>query len=132
MTTEILINNLTISNETRAKIPVIPFVEIKNAILGKKYELSLVFPNKKTATDLHIDWKGKPGPVNILSFPLDKNLGEIFISLDAAKTECTKFDRDYVNYIAFLFIHGCTHLKGYTHGNPMEIYEKKIRAKFGI
>lgn len=132
MTTEILINNLTISNETRAKIPVIPFVEIKNTILGGKYELSLVFPNKKTATELHIDWKGKPGPVNILSFPLDKNEGEIFISLDQAKTECIKFERDYKNYVAFLFIHGCAHLKGYVHGNTMESYERKIRKKFDI
>jgi len=132
MTTETLSDNLTISNETRTKIPALPFVEIKNAILGKKYELSLVFPNKKTATDLHIEWKGKEGPVNILSFPLDKNEGEIFISLDQAKTECKNFYRSYENYLAFLFIHGCAHLKGYTHGNPMEAYEKKIRAKFKI
>jgi rRNA maturation RNase YbeY len=132
MTTETLSDNLVISSETRTKIPVVSWVEIKNAILGKKYELSLVFPNKKNATELHLDWKDKSGPANILSFPLDKNLGEIFISLDAAKTECKKFDRDYQNYVAFLFIHGCAHLKGHTHGNTMEAYEKKIRAKFGV
>ena len=132
MTYETLSDNLVISNETRTKVPVVSYVEIKNAILGKKYELSLVFPNKKTATELHLDWKDKSGPASILSFPLDKNLGEIFISLDAAKTECKKFDRDYQNYVAFLFIHGCAHLKGYTHGNTMESYEKKIRAKFNI
>ncbi len=132
MTHETLSDNLAISNETRIKVPVVSFVEIKNAILGKKYELSLVFPNKKTATELHLDWKDKSGPANILSFPLDKNLGEIFISLDQAKTECKKFDRDYQNYVAFLFIHGCAHLKGHTHGNEMESYEKKIRAKFNV
>lgn len=132
MTSKTLSDNLVITNETRINIPVVPFVEIKNAILGKKYELSLVFPNKKTATELHEDWKNKPGPVNILSFPIDKNVGEIFISLHQAKTECEKFDRKYDNYVAFLFIHGCAHLKGYTHGNAMEVYEKKIRKKFGI
>ena len=132
MKTEQYSEYLAISNETRTKIPNIPWVNIKDTILGKKYELSLVFPNKKTATDLHIEWKGKEGPVNILSFPLDKNEGEIFISLDAAKTECKNFDRDYENYVAFLFIHGCAHLKGYTHGNSMEAYEKKIRTKFKI
>jgi rRNA maturation RNase YbeY len=111
---------------------VVPFAKIKNAILGKNYELSLVFPNIATATQLHLDWKNKPGPVNILSFPIDKNIGEIFISLHQAKTECKKFDREYVNYVAFLFIHGCAHLKGHTHGNAMEAYEKKIRSKFKI
>lgn len=125
-------NNFSITNETKTAIPAVPFVEIKNAILGKKYELSLVFPTKKNATELHLDWKNKPGPVNILSFPVDIHVGEIFISLDQAKTECRKFDRDYTNYVAFLFIHGCAHLKGYIHGNEMESFEKKVRAKFNI
>lgn len=132
MTTKILSDNLVITNETRKTIPTVPFVEIKNAILGKNYELSLVFPNVATATQLHLDWKNKPGPVNILSFPIEKNVGEIFISLHQAKNECKKFDREYTNYIAFLFVHGCAHLKGHTHGNAMEAYEKKIRKKFGI
>lgn len=132
MTTETLADNIAIANETRISIPVVNWVGIKNAILGKKYELSLVFPNKKTATELHLDWKDKSGPANILSFPLEKNVGEIFISLDQAKTECRKFDREYTNYVAFLFIHGCAHLKGHTHGNMMEAFEKKIRTKFTI
>ena len=132
MTQENFPNNLTITNETRTKIPAVSWGEIKNKILGKNYELSLVFPNKKTAIELHEDWKNKPGPVNILSFPLDKNSGEIFISLDQAKTECKNFDRKYENYVAFLFIHGCAHLLGHTHGNIMEAFEKKIRTKFKI
>lgn len=127
-----LLNNFSITNETKLKIPNIPWVEIKNTILGKKYELSLVFPTIKNATELHLDWKNKPGPVNILSFPIDKNVGEIFISLHQAKTECIKFDRGYENYVAFLFIHGCAHLKGHIHGNEMEKYETKIRKKFNI
>lgn len=127
-----LLNNFSITNETKIKIPNIPWVEIKNTILGKKYELSLVFPTVKNATELHLDWKNKPGPVNILSFPIDTNVGEIFISLHQAKTECGKFDRAYENYVAFLFIHGCAHLKGHIHGNEMEKYETKIRKKFNI
>lgn len=130
--TESFTDNLFITNETKIKNPSIPWVEIKNTILGKKYELSLVFPTVKNATELHLDWKNKPGPVNILSFPVEKNLGEIFISLHQAKTECAKFDRTYENYVAFLFIHGCAHLKGHVHGNEMETYETKIRKKFNI
>lgn len=76
MTQENFPNNLTITNETRTKIPAVSWGEIKNKILGKNYELSLVFPNKKTAIELHEDWKNKPGPVNILSFLLIKILGK--------------------------------------------------------
>lgn len=125
-------HNFSITYETKASAPTLPWVAIKNAILGKKYELSLVFPSKKTAVELHQDWKEKEGPANILSFPIDKQLGEIFISLDQAKKECKNFDRTYENYLAFLFIHGCAHLKGYTHGNAMEQFEKTIRKKFNI
>ena len=49
MKTEQYSEYLAISNETRTKIPNIPWVNIKDTILGKKYELSLVFPNKKNA-----------------------------------------------------------------------------------
>ncbi len=124
--------NLSIAHEPRKKIPTIDWQKIKDTILGKKYELSLVFPDKKTATELHQDWKNKPGPVNILSFPIEKNVGEIFISLDQAKTECINFDRTYENYVTFLFIHGCAHLKGHVHGHAMEVFEQKIRKKFDI
>ena len=123
--------NLTITQET-GKPPRLPFLDIKNAILGKKYELSLVFVNKKHAIEMHKDWKSKNDPVNILSFPLSKTEGEIFISLDKAKTECKKFKQTYENYVGFLFIHGCVHLKGYAHGQEMENLEKKFRQKFGI
>ncbi len=125
-------DNLSITRETKGKLPCLPFLHIKNEILGKNYELSLVFINRKRAIQMHKDWKSKNDPVNILSFPLSKNEGEIVISLEKARTECKNFDRTYENYLGFLFIHGCVHLKGYAHGNKMESLEKKYRAKFGI
>ena len=125
-------HHVVLTHETSARPPMILWSEIKNAILGKKYELSVVFPSPKTATQLHQDWKHKDGPANILSFPLDPATGEIFISLTQAKKECKKFDRTYENYLAFLFIHGCSHLKGYTHGDAMEKYEQTIRKKFNV
>ncbi len=125
-------DNLSITRETTGKLPRLPFLHIKNEILGKDYELSLVFIGRTKAIQMHKDWKSKNDPVNILSFPLSKNEGEIFISLEKARSECKNFDRNYENYLAFLFIHGCVHLKGYTHGNEMESLEKKYRTKFGV
>lgn len=124
--------HLTITRETSGKLPSLPFLRIKNAILGKNYELSLAFVGRKRAIALHQEWKSKNEPVNILSFPLDTNEGEIIISLEKARRECKHFDRTYENYIAFLFIHGCVHLKGFTHGSKMEAEERKYRAMFGI
>jgi rRNA maturation RNase YbeY len=125
-------DNLTVTRETNGKLPRLPFLHMKNAILGKDYELSLVFVGRAQAVALHKEWKGKPDPVNILSFPLAKNEGEILISLEKARRECRNFDRSYENYLAFLFIHGCVHLKGFAHGSKMEAEEKKYRAQFEI
>jgi rRNA maturation RNase YbeY len=126
------LDNLTIIRETRGKLPSLPFLRMKNAILGEDYELSLVFVGRNKAIQLHKDWKSKNDPVNILSFPLSKTEGEIIISLEKARSECKHFDRGYENYLAFLFIHGCTHLKGFAHGNKMEQEEKKYREQFKI
>ena len=125
-------NTFIITRETPGKLPSLPFLRIKNSILGPDYELSLAFVGRKRAIELHQVWKKKDDPVNILSFPLSKNEGEIIISLEKARRECRHFERGYENYLAFLFIHGCMHLKGYTHGNAMEAAEKKIRTQFGI
>lgn len=126
------VNNISIIRETKGKLPRLPFADIKKEILGTDYELSLVFIGRNRAIAMHRDWKNKTDPVNILSFPLSTIEGEIFISLEKARTECKKFDRTYENYLAFLFIHGCTHLKGFIHGDKMESFEKKIRQKFSV
>lgn len=125
-------DNLTLIAETKGRIPTLPFVDVKESILGKKYNLSIVFPSVKRSTELHIDWKNEDGPANILSFPITQTSGEIFISLEAAKKEHAKFGLDYDDYIGFLLIHGMLHLKGMDHGAIMEKAEAKYCKKFGI
>ncbi len=122
--------NLAITRQTDGDIPHIPFLKIKEAILGKEYELSLLFPKQKLAEELHIQWKKKSGPVNILSFPLDEHSGEIILTLNQARKEAKKFERNYRNHLIFLFIHGCLHLKGMTHGAKMEKEEHFFYKKF--
>ncbi len=126
------IERFTMTRETDGKLPSLPFLRMKNEILGKDYDLSLAFVGRKRAIELHKEWKSKDDAVNILSFPLSKTEGEIVISLEKARSECKKFERSYPNYLAFLFIHGCVHLKGFSHGSKMEAEEKKYRTMFGI
>lgn len=119
-------------NETSSKIPPIPFEAIKDAILGKKYELSLVFVSKEKIQSLNKQYRNIDEPTDILSFPLDDESGEIFINLEETKRMAPDFDRDYENFLGFLFIHGLVHLKGYDHGSTMENIEKKFRKDFHI
>ena len=119
-------------NKTKGTLPRVPFVEIKNAILGRKYNLSLVFIGDKKSKDLNKTYRNKNKPTNVLSFPLDKNNGEIFITLSVAKKEAVKFHKSFTNFVGFLFIHGCLHLKGMEHGSRMERAEELFQNKFGI
>ena len=122
--------NLTIQRQTKGRIPNLPFVKVKNDILGKDYELSVFFPNSKTSIALHKKWKKKDNLVNILSFPLDDISGEIILTLNAARREAKNFNHSYHQHILFLFIHGCLHLKGMTHGAKMKKEENFFYKKY--
>ena len=106
------------------------FVLIKDSILGKKYELSLVFGGDQKSRKLNWQFRKKTYIPNVLSFPIDENIGEIFINIKKSKSESKNFEMSEKNYIKFLFIHGCLHLKGYDHGEEMEKLEDKFSKKF--
>jgi probable rRNA maturation factor len=110
----------------------IPFEKIADASLGKGYELSLVFCDSKFSKNLNKIYRGKDKPTNILSFPLSKTSGEIFIDLELCKKEAKKFGQTYTNFVGFLFIHGLLHLKGMRHGDTMERAETRLRKLFNI
>ena len=122
----------TISSTVKETAPSKRFLAIKDEVLGKKYDLSVVFVGSKRSQTLNKKYRGKDNPANILSFPLSDTEGEIIIDLHQARKEAPRFERDFDNFIAFLFIHGLFHLKGYEHGSTMESKEKAIRKQFRI
>lgn len=117
---------------TKSTLPRVPFDDMKIAALGKNYSLSLVFVGDSRSRKLNQAYRNKNKPTNILSFPYEKNEGEIFINLSKAKNEAKLFDREYENFVAFLFIHGLMHLKGMDHGSTMEKAEAKLRKQFRV
>lgn len=121
-----------LTNKTKAKLPSLAFVDMKNAILGKKYELSLIIVGKKKIQELNRKYRGINKPTDILSFPLSDVFGEIYINPEMTKLEAKKFDRNYENFFAFLLIHGLVHLKGFDHGSTMESIETRFQKKFGV
>src|ERR1035437_3225986 len=109
--------NFTITNTTKSTLPRVPFAKIKEAVLGLKYSLSLVFVGDKKSQTLNKSYRGKNQPTNCLSFSLNKNSGEIFLNLGKAKKEASSFGRQFDNFVTFLLIHSCLHLKGMEHGD---------------
>ena len=110
----------------------LPVAKIKDAILGKRYELSLVYVGTKRAQSLNQAYRSKSYVPNVLSFPLSDTAGEIFICPKVALKEAKNFDLTPNGYITFLFIHGCLHLKGHDHGDTMDKLERKYLNAFAI
>lgn len=124
--------NFFLTNKTKSTLPRVDFVSIKNYSLGEKYVLHLNIVPANEIQRLNLIYRNMDKPTDILSFPLSENEGEIYICLSETRKEAKKFDREFANFVAFLFVHGCTHLKGYDHGGKMESIEADIRKKFGI
>tara|TARA_Y100001958_G_C20738772_1_gene228338 strand:- start:128 stop:514 length:387 start_codon:yes stop_codon:yes gene_type:complete len=125
-------STFNITNKTKGKLPRLPFAEIKEAILGKTYDLSLVFIGERRSRNLNETYKNKQTSATVLSFPLEKKSGEIFITPKRAERQAHKFNKTKREFVGFLFIHGLLHLKGYAHGSKMEEAEKKYCRMFNL
>lgn len=125
-------DTLSITRMTKGKLPGLPFLRVKNAVLGAAYDLSIVFATPALSRKLNKHYRGKDHPTNILSFPLSKTSGELIISLAKVRADAPAFGKSYENFLGFLLIHGMLHLKGYEHGSTMERHEARFAKKFGF
>jgi probable rRNA maturation factor len=126
--------NFSILNTTKSNPPMdgLLFRDIKNHVLGKKYDLSLVFIGSARSRKMNRELRGKDTPANVLSFPLSDSTGEIFIDFAHAKKQAPDFEETPKQFLAHLFIHGLHHLKGMDHSEEMETLESKTRKKFNV
>ncbi len=124
--------NFSITNTTKGSLPRLPFELFKNKVLGKKYNLSLVFVGEKKIQMMNRQYRKINKPTDILSFSISKNSGEIFICEKSAMRKSKEFEMTYATFLPFLFIHGLVHLLGYDHGDKMEAQEIKYRKYFKI
>lgn len=121
--------NLTVLRKN-GTIPILPFLRIKEKLLGKAYNLTVVFCTPQESQERNRQYRNKDYPTNILSFPLSDAEGEIYISLSMARKDAKKFDMSYEKFLHLLFIHGCLHLKGHDHGSTMEKMEETHLKNF--
>ena len=122
---------IQIHRSGRGRNPSLPYNEIKNAILGNSYDLSIAFVNYADSEALHKKYKHTDGPANILSFPLTELSGEIILHLPTVYTKASEYEHTPRQHLIFLLIHGMLHLKGYTHGHSMEKLERQWMNDFG-
>jgi len=121
------------TNLTKKRRPSLPWEKAKNMILNKSYNLSVVFSDDSLMKKLNKQYRNKNKPANVLSFPLSKKEGEIFINLSSPRqnTPAKKIAREKDSErVLHLFIHSLLHLKGFSHSDKMESEEEKFLNKF--
>lgn len=122
-------DNLEIVSET-GTIPNVPVLNIKEKILGKKFNLNLIYCSPKKSRELNKTYRDKDYPTNILTFPLSESEGEIYICRSVARAGYKEFDMSYAKFLTLLVVHGMLHLKGVDHGETMEKLEHDYTEKF--
>ncbi|HQR80754.1 MAG TPA: rRNA maturation RNase YbeY [Actinomycetota bacterium] len=94
-------------------------------------ELSVLFVDVATMTDLHVRWMDEPGPTDVLSFPMDELtpprddehppeglLGDVVICPEVAQRQAAQAGHEVRLELGVLLTHGILHLLGYDHAEP--------------
>ena len=122
------LDTLTVS--ANGTLPRVPFLALKDKILGKKYVLSISFVTPAVAQALNIKHRDKDYIPNTLSFPFSKRSGEIILCRSAIRKQFKDFGMDYDTYLIYIVIHSMLHLKGMQHGSTMERKEQNLLSLF--
>ena len=107
--------------------------------------VSLRFTSIRNMKKLNFCFSGSNKETNVLSFSPDPNetdennnsVGDIAICVDVLKKEAKQQNKDFLDHLIHLFVHGVLHLLGYKHdldreASKMEQIEKSILGKLGI
>jgi rRNA maturation RNase YbeY len=126
--------DFSILNKTGIRLPRLPFLLMKNDILGKSYSISIAFIDEKSIQKINKTYRKKDKPTNVLSFGITKNSGELLLCPSLIKKESLdenkNFGKNFTKLLGFLVIHGMLHLKGLDHGSIMEEQESKYDQKY--
>ncbi|MCX7558961.1 rRNA maturation RNase YbeY [Sulfitobacter sp. F26204] len=121
-------------------------------------EISILACDDPSITLLNRDFRGKPSPTNVLSWPSQERtasspggkplpaepgfdgeieLGDIAISYDTCAAEARATNKDLGQHVTHLIIHATLHLLGYDHETAqdaalMEGLEVNILGKLGL
>lgn len=123
-------NKLKTSPLTKARGLV--WSRMADEILGKKYDLSVVFTGDAFMRRINLTYRRKDKPTNVLAFPIAEGVGEIYLDIPYISRESAKYDHAPKIHLDYLFVHGLLHLAGYDHGDEMERLERKLMKKYKI
>lgn len=87
---------------------------------------TIVLSNNRQVSLLNEQWRDKPMPTNVLSFPACKGetndngkryLGDIILAFEVVSNEAEAQGKALATHLCHLVIHGALHLMGFDHEN---------------
>ena len=102
-----------------------------------KLEFNIIFVDNDYIHEMNKTYRGVDRPTDVISFALEDDykvdtgeyrmLGDIYISIDKAKSQAEEYGHSFLRELAFLSIHGLLHLLGYDH-----MKEEDEKVMFGL
>ncbi|WP_029069209.1 rRNA maturation RNase YbeY [Jonesia quinghaiensis] len=130
--------SIEVNNESDVSIDEAEFAALAKYVfeamhIHPRTELSIMFVDPDTISELHVQWMDIPGPTDVLSFPMDELrpgsvenpadegiLGDIVICPDVAAEQAVQAGHSHIEEMLLLATHGILHLLGYDHAEPQE------------
>ena len=113
--------------------------------ISKNFNFTIHSLNASQSKELNQKTFNKNKPTDVLSFPLYNNidsinkldktmsedLGDMFICRNVIKKNAEIYNKDFVEELQYIVIHGLLHLIGYSHekNDKLKTYESKLMKK---
>ena len=141
---KIVFNGYFYKNE---KLKVTQAVKIfsENFKISRNFHFTVHSLNESESKKLNKKTFNKNNPTDVLSFPLyndieainqldqsmHEDMGDMFICRKVIKKNAEIYDKDFVEELQYIVIHGLLHLIGYSHekNDKLKTYESKLMKK---
>ena len=141
---KIVFNGYFYKNE---KLKVSQAVKIfsENFKISRNFHFTVHSLNESESKKLNQKTFNKNKPTDVLSFPLyndieainqldqsmHEDMGDMFICRNVIKKNAEIYDKDFVEELQYIVIHGLLHLIGYSHekNDKLKTYESKLMKK---
>ncbi len=117
---------------------------VLDRINRKEAAATIIFVDDRRMQQLNRNYRGIDAPTDVLSFAYHEgdagfqsadqslHLGDVFISVQTARSYADQLDLSFDREIEFLVIHGLLHLAGYDHetdNGEMNRLERRLRKE---
>ena len=141
---KIVFNGYFYKNE---KLKVTQAVKIfsENFKISRNFHFTVHSLNESESKKLNQKTFNTNKPTDVLSFPLysdieainqldqsmHEDMGDMFICRNVIKKNAEIYDKDFVEELQYIVIHGLLHLIGYSHekNDKLKMYESKLMKK---